>query len=146
MDKTLNPEGENLIQTNIKFFEQIDEYIIPINEILEKAQEIEKKILNNKNNIEQRKSDNLLYNFKSNNLNEKNISQKKFNNIDNNRKFNNYYSNKNLATYNNIFNNETNHIQNQFNQMTYFHSNNINPNLLYNRINYSNKYLSYNPK
>ena len=146
MDKTLNPEGENLIQTNIKFFEQIDEYIIPINEILEKAQEIEKKNLNNKNNIEQRKSDNLLYNFKSNNLNEKNITQKKFNNIDNNRKFNNYYSNKNLATYNNIFNNETNHIQNQFNQMTYFHSNNINPNLLYNRINYSNKYLSYNPK
>ena len=146
MDKTLNPEGENLIQANIKFFEQIDEYIIPINEILEKAQEIEKKILNNKNNIEQRKSDNLLYNFKSNNLNEKNITQKKFNNIDNNRKFNNYYSNKNLATYNNIFNNETNHIQNQFNQMTYFHSNNINPNLLYNRINYSNKYLSYNPK
>ena len=147
MNKAMNFEGENLIQANIKFFEQIDEYIIPMNEILEKAQEIEKKIFNNKNIIEQRKSDNLLYSYKLNNLNEKNITQKCINNIDNNSKFNNYYSNKNLGTYNNIFNNKINTSRNHFNQMECFHSNNINPNFLnINRINYNNKYLSYNPK
>ena len=63
MEKTMNSKDETLIPVNIKFFEQIDEYIIPINEILEKAQEIEKKI-KNKKNIESKKSDNQIINLK----------------------------------------------------------------------------------
>ena len=60
----MNSKDETLIPVNIKFFEQIDEYIIPINEILEKAQEIEKKI-KNKKNIESKKSDNQIINLKN---------------------------------------------------------------------------------
>ena len=78
MEKTMNSKDETLIPVNIKFFEQIDEYIIPINEILEKAQEIEKKI-KNKKNIESKKSDNQIINLK------KSISEIKNNiNINNN--------------------------------------------------------------
>ena len=49
LEKALNSEGESLIPINVTFFEQIDEYIISINEIIEKAQDIEKKINNNIN-------------------------------------------------------------------------------------------------
>ena len=69
LEKTMNSEGESLIPVNIKFFEQIDEFFIPINEILEKAQEIEKKINNKKNVYELKKSDSHLINMK-NNINE----------------------------------------------------------------------------
>ena len=69
LEKTMNSEGESLIPVNIKFFEQIDEFIIPINEILEKAQEIKTKINNKKNKYEFKKSDNQLINMK-NNINE----------------------------------------------------------------------------
>ena len=130
LEKLLNPEGETLFPMNIKFFEQIDEYIIPINEILEKAYELEKKYSNKYNIINNKKiSDNQLLNLKFNdNIVSNNIDVKKFPSIKNgnnqikndnnnniiesfqNKKFNslninintrpNYNSTKNLVTYN----------------------------------------------
>ena len=129
LEKLLNPEGETLFPMNIKFFEQIDEYIIPINEILEKAYELEKKYSNKNNIINNKKiSDNQLLNLKfNNNIVSNNINVKKFPSIKNgnnqikndnnniiesfqNKKFNslntnintrpNYNSTKNLVTYN----------------------------------------------
>ena len=129
LEKLLNPEGETLFPMNIKFFEQIDEYIIPINEILEKAYELEKKYSNKNNIINNKKiSDNQLLNLKfNNNIVSNNIDVKKFPSIKNgnnqikndnnniiesfqNKKFNslninintrpNYNSTKNLVTYN----------------------------------------------
>ena len=129
LEKLLNPEGETLFPMNIKFFEQIDEYIIPINEILEKAYELEKKYSNKYNIINNKKiSDNQLLNLKfNNNIVSNNIDVKKFPSIKNgnnqikndnnniiesfqNKKFNslntnintrpNYNSTKNLVTYN----------------------------------------------
>ena len=129
LEKLLNPEGETLFPMNIKFFEQIDEYIIPINEILEKAYELEKKYSNKNNIINNKKiSDNQLLNLKfNNNIVSNNIDVIKFPSIKNgnnqikndnnniiesfqNKKFNslntnintrpNYNSTKNLVTYN----------------------------------------------
>ena len=129
LEKLLNPEGETLFPMNIKFFEQIDEYIIPINEILEKAYELEKKYSNKYNIINNKKiSDNQLLNLKfNNNIVSNNIDVIKFPSIKNgnnqikndnnniiesfqNKKFNslninintrpNYNSTKNLVTYN----------------------------------------------
>ena len=63
LEKALNPEGESLIPINVTFFEQIDEYIISVNEIIEKAQDIEKKIKNKNNDkitFDKKLSDNQL--------------------------------------------------------------------------------------
>ena len=128
LEKALNPEGETLYSINIKFFELIDEYIIPINEVLEKAYELEKKYLNRNNNIMDKKiSDNHLLNLKFNNNNSNNnssykkifssvnamdtrpyhnniiqtIEPKKHNSVDLNINTRpNYNSTKNLMTYN----------------------------------------------
>ena len=184
MEKTMNSKDETLIPVNIKFFEQIDEYIIPINEILEKAQEIEKKI-KNKKNIESKKSDNQIINLKKsiseikNNININNnltSSTKLNNNFNPGNKptipissfsvkghFNtnnsmdiqqirpNYYSTKNLGTFNFNINNEINSFQAQNQNINQINNNNINylqnfnNNNIYNRVNYSTKFLSYNP-
>ena len=184
MEKTMNSKDETLIPVNIKFFEQIDEYIIPINEILEKAQEIEKKI-KNKKNIESKKSDNQIINLKKsiseikNNININNnltSSTKLNNNFNPGNKptipissfsvkghFNtynsmdlqqikpNYYSTKNLGTFNFNINNEINSFQVQNQNINQINNNNINylqnfnNNNIYNRVNYSTKFLSYNP-
>ena len=184
MEKTMNSKDETLIPVNIKFFEQIDEYIIPINEILEKAQEIEKKI-KNKKNIESKKSDNQIINLKKsiseikNNININNnltSSTKLNNNFNPGNKptipissfsvkghFNtnnsmgiqqirpNYYSTKNLGTFNFNINNEINSFQAQNQNINQINNNNINylqnfnNNNIYNRANYSTKFLSYNP-
>lgn len=186
MEKTMNSKDETLIPVNIKFFEQIDEYIIPINEILEKAQEIEKKI-KNKKNIESKKSDNQIINLKKsiseikNNINTNNnltSSTKLNNNFNLGNKptipissfsvkghFNtynsmdmqqirpNYYSTKNLGTFNFNINNEINSFQTQNQNINQINNNNINylqnfnnnNNNIYNRVNYSTKFLSYNP-
>ena len=183
MEKTMNSKDETLIPVNIKFFEQIDEYIIPINEILEKAQEIEKKI-KNKKNIESKKSDNQIINLKKsiseikNNININNnlTSSTKLNNNFNQGKkrsvpissfsvkghFNtnnsmdiqqirpNYYSTKNLGTFNFNINNEINSFQAQNQNINQINNNinylqNFNNNNIYNRANYSTKFLSYNP-
>lgn len=69
-DKVLNPQVTTSI--NKKFFDNIYNHIIPMNEILIKADEIENKIngeKNNKINYDRRKSDNHLNNFRFNNLN-----------------------------------------------------------------------------
>lgn len=184
MEKTMNSKDETVIPVNIKFFEQIDEYIIPINEILEKAQEIEKKI-KNKKNIESKKSDNQIINLKKsiseikNNININNnltSSTKLNNNFNLGNKptipissfsvkghFNtnnsmdlqqirpNYYSTKNLGTFNFNINNEINSFQAQNQNINQINNNNINylqnfnNNNIYNRVNYSTKFLSYNP-
>ena len=83
LEKMLNPEGETLYTMNIKFFEQIDDYIIPINEILEKAYELEKKYSNQGNKfVDKRISDNQLLNLKfnnnNNNINNDSVNMKKF--------------------------------------------------------------------
>ena len=82
LEKMLNPEGETLYTINIKFFEQIDDYIIPINEILEKAYELEKKYSNQGNKfVDKRISDNQLLNLKFNNnsnINNDSVNMKKF--------------------------------------------------------------------
>ena len=85
LEKFLKSEGENLIPINIKFFEQIDDYIIPLNEILEKAQELEKKYRNkeysnNKINNNNLISDNQLYRYK---FNSREIKSNKFSFQDN---------------------------------------------------------------
>ena len=184
MEKTMNSKDETLIPVNIKFFEQIDEYIIPINEILEKAQEIEKKV-KNKKNIESKKSDNQIIHLKKsvseikNNININNnlTSSTKLNdnfNLGNKPtipissfsvkgNFNihnsmdkqqirpNYYSTKNLGTFNFNINNEINSFQAQNQNINQINNNNINylqnfnNNNIYNRVNYSTKFLSYNP-
>ena len=194
----MNSEGESLIPVNIKFFEQIDDYIIPINEILEKAQELEKKTnKKNKNIYEIRKSDNQLLdmNFKNLKENKKILAQKnndfskstklELNRTSNNKNIHtlsnfplnnslnqntintdnlilqqkkmyidktikersNYYSSKNLETFNFNIKNEINPFQNQINNNNngYLNRNYIHPNLLYNRVNYGNKCLTYNP-
>ena len=185
MEKTMNSKDETLIPVNIKFFEQIDEYIIPINEILEKAQEIEKKI-KNKKNIESKKSDNQIINLKKsiseikNNINTNNnltsntkLNTNNFNlgnkptipissfsvkghfNTNNSMDMQqirpNYYSTKNLGTFNFNINNEINSFQAQNQNINQINNNNINylqnfnNNNIYNRVNYSTKFLSYNP-
>ena len=59
----------------------------------------------------------------------------------------NYYSSKNLETFNFNIKNEISPFQNQIynNNNGYLNRNYIHPNLLYNRVNYGNKCLTYNP-
>ena len=58
----------------------------------------------------------------------------------------NYYSSKNLETFNFNIKNEISPFQNQiYNNNGYLNRNYIHPNLLYNRVNYGNKCLTYNP-
>ena len=150
LEKMLNPEGETLYPMNIKFFEQIDEYIIPLNEILEKAFELEKKYSNqSKKFVDKRISDNQLLNLKFNNnsnndsINMKQFSSVKINNeqpqnnikesfepikLNNNLNLNintrpNYNSTKNLMTYNYNINQDIN-IKNNI-------PNNLNNNYIY---------------
>jgi len=73
-DKVLNPQAT--IPVNKNFFETIDSYIIPLNQILSKAFELEGKInissqrnIDNNINYTGRKSDSHLLNFRFNNLN-----------------------------------------------------------------------------
>ena len=70
-DKVLNPPESTLVSTNKNFFEEIDNYIIPLSEVLAKAYDLEKKILGGNENrpyYDRRKSDSQLANFKFNNL------------------------------------------------------------------------------
>ena len=70
-DKVLNPNESTLIPVNKKFFEDIDNYIIPISEILARAYDLEKKNVGGNENrpyYDRRKSDSNLVNFKLNNL------------------------------------------------------------------------------
>ena len=181
MEKTMNSKDENLIPVNIKFFEQIDEYIIPINEVLEKAQEIERKINNKKKIYESKKSDNQILNMKNsineikNNINENHnlINSTKLNtslnlgnkpkipissfSVKNNFDINNmqqikpnYYSTKNLGNFNFNINSDVYSFQVQNQNLNQINTNvnnlqNYNNNNIYNRVNYSTKFLSYNP-
>ena len=70
-DKVLNPNESTLIPVNKKFFEDIDNYIIPLSEILARAYDLEKKNVGGNENrpyYDRRKSDSNLVNFKLNNL------------------------------------------------------------------------------
>ena len=97
-DKVLNPQVN--VSINKNYFEKIDNYIIPINEVMTKAFELERKLnLNNNKNIEKRnhyagrKSDNHLANFKFNSLNRFNTEKEVKKEIKNSSKFlNNQYS------------------------------------------------------
>ena len=79
-DKVLNPQVN--VSVNKNYFETIDNYIIPINEVISRAFELERKLnLDNNRNIDNRmhyagrKSDNHLANFKFNNLSSSNIEK-----------------------------------------------------------------------
>ena len=97
-DKVLNPQVNLSINKN--YFEEIDNYIIPIDEVMKKAFELERKLnLNSNKNIDKRKhyvgrkSDNHLDNFKFNNLRSLNTEKEVKKESKNNSKFlNNQYS------------------------------------------------------
>jgi hypothetical protein len=79
-DKVLNPQVN--VSVNKNYFETIDNYIIPINEVISRAFELERKLnLDSNRNIDNRmhyagrKSDNHLANFKFNNLSSSNIEK-----------------------------------------------------------------------
>ena len=72
-DKVLNPQAN--VSVNKNYFETINNYIIPLNQVISKAFELERKLNINNNKITDnrmryvgRKSDNHLANFKFNNL------------------------------------------------------------------------------
>ena len=161
LEKMLNPEGETLYTMNIKFFEQIDDYIIPINEILEKAYELEKKYSNQDNKqdnkfVDKRISDsqllNLKFNNNNNNINNDSVNMKKFPSlkIKNDQSHNNEIKetfepiklNNNLNPNINIrpYYNSTKNLMtyNNFNQDT-----NI-KNQIPNNLNNNNNYIYYN--
>ena len=126
LEKALNPEGESLIPINIHFFEQIDEYIIPLNDIIEKAEEIEKKANNMNNRIilgkniyKSRKSDNQLLEKKflslkeNNKINIETNNNNKYNSYQSNNKNNTQLNNKPIQISNFPVNNNTNNNINQ---------------------------------
>ena len=154
LEKLLNPEGETLFPMNIKFFEQIDEYIIPINEILEKAYELEKKYSNKNNTIKNKRiSDNQL-NLKFNkNIVSNNIDVKKFPSM---KVANNQLKNENKNIIESFQNNKFNNLNTNLNTRPNYNSTknlvnynfglgqdinlrNLNPNQINN-----NNYIFYN--
>ena len=79
LDKVLNSQDSGLLQTKKQSFEDIDNYIIPLNDLLSEAYDLEKNIVggneNNRPYYNRRKSDSNMVTFKFNNLNDqKNIS------------------------------------------------------------------------
>lgn len=71
LDKVLNSQDNGLILTNKKSFEDIDNYIIPLNDLLSEAYDLEKKIVGGNENrpyYDRRKSDSNMINFKFNSL------------------------------------------------------------------------------
>ena len=75
LDKVLNSQDTGLIQTKKQSFEDIDNYIIPLNDLLLEASELEKKIGGgdeNKSYYDRRMSDSNMMTFKFNSLKSQN--------------------------------------------------------------------------
>lgn len=134
LGKVLDYQGTTLYQVNKNYFENIDDYIIPLNEVLQKAYEIEKKINTNNNNklYYNRKSDGHLLNLKFNTL--KNENPIKLNNINTNDELSKKSTNLSIQTSNNINNNNNVNVLNS--PINKLGNNNINNN---NKVNLQGK-------
>ena len=134
LGKVLDYQGTTLYQVNKNYFENIDDYIIPLNEVVQKAYEIEKKINTNNNNklYYDRKSDGHLLNLKFNTL--KNENPIKLNNINTNDELSKKSTNLSIQTSNNINNNNNVNVLNS--PINKLGNNNINNN---NKVNLQGK-------
>ena len=134
LGKVLDYQGTTLYQVNKNYFENIDDYIIPLNEVVQKAYEIEKKINTNNNNklYYNRKSDGHLLNLKFNTL--KNENPIKLNNINTNDKLSKKSTNLSIQSSNNINNNNNVNVLNS--PINKLGNNNINNN---NKVNLQGK-------
>ena len=134
LGKVLDYQGTTLYQVNKNYFENIDDYIIPLNEVVQKAYEIEKKINTNNNNklYYDRKSDGHLLNLKFNTL--KNENPIKLNNINTNDKLSKKSTNLSIQSSNNINNNNNVNVLNS--PINKLGNNNINNN---NKVNLQGK-------
>ena len=134
LGKVLDYQGTTLYQVNKNYFEDIDDYIIPLNEVVQKAYEIEKKINTNNNNklYYDRKSDGHLLNLKFNTL--KNENPIKLNNINTNDKLSKKSTNLSIQSSNNINNNNSVNVLNS--PINKLGNNNINNN---NKVNLQGK-------
>ena len=134
LGKVLDYQGTTLYQVNKNYFEDIDDYIIPLNEVVQKAYEIEKKINTNNNNklYYDRKSDGHLLNLKFNTL--KNENPIKLNNINTNDKLSKKSTNLSIQSSNNINNNNNVNVLNS--PINKLGNNNINNN---NKVNLQGK-------
>ena len=134
LGKVLDYQGTTLYQVNKNYFENIDDYIIPLNEVVQKAYEIEKKINTNNNNklYYDRKSDGHLLNLKFNTL--KNENPIKLNNINTNDKLSKKSTNLSIQSSNNINNNNSVNVLNS--PINKLGNNNINNN---NKVNLQGK-------
>jgi len=153
LDKVLDYQNITLYQVNKNYFENIDDYIIPLNEVLQKAYEIEKKINTNNNNklYYDRKSDGHLLNLKFNSL--KNEIPIKMNNINTNDELSKKSTSLSIQSSNNInnINNNNKHNVNILNSpINKLRNNNINNNINNNNNNRVNlqgkKTLFYSTK
>ena len=135
LEKVLNSRD---IPANKKFFEESNNYIIPLNEVLGRAYDLEKKNVGGNDNrpyYDRRKSDSHLVNFKFNNLSEKKNTNN--NNINNNninkndeisnisKKTNESPINKNINSSVNVLNFQKNNLQNPNNNIQNSVNNNI---------------------
>ena len=156
LEKVLNCRENGLIPANKKFFEESNNYIIPLNEVLGRAYDLEKKNVGGNDNrpyYDRRKSDSNLTNFKFNKLKTLNISNINNSNINNSnnknderntlsKKTNKSPCNKNINSSVNVLNFQKNNLQNP----NYNFQNNINNNIQNRKIPfYSTKALeTYN--
>jgi hypothetical protein len=151
LDKVLDYQNITLYQVNKNYFENIDDYIIPLNEVLQKAYEIEKKINTNNKLYYDRKSDGHLLNLKFNSL--KNEIPIKMNNINTNDELSKKSTSLSIQSSNNInnINNNNKHNVNVLNSpINKLRNNNINNNINNNNNNRVNlqgkKTLFYSTK
>ena len=129
-EKVLNSQDNGLIPANKKFFEESNNYIIPLNEVLGRAYDLEKKNVGGNDNrpyYDRRKSDSNLMNFRFNGLNQ--VNNNNNNQSDLNKKkivLSNSANNNNI---NNINSLNPNLQKNNLNNPNYNFPNNINNNM-----------------
>ena len=165
LEKVLNYQNTQLTPANKNTFEDIDNYIIPLNEVLQKANELKKKVIGEKDRhpFHDRRSDSHLLNFRFNHLKTESdiqMSSKNINNFNNNlinksnqaltqcltepSKKNNIINNNNSNNTNNtklskssFFNSQINQGKNNNINISNFNSNNSNNSNNYNINNYN---------
>ena len=142
MEKVLNYQDTQLYSVNKNILEDIDNYIIPLNDLLQKANELKKKVVGDKDkhSLHNRRSDSHLLNFRFNSFKTEDdikMSCKNLNNSINNTNTNNNMSNKNKPS---IFNSQISQVNiNKINTSNYNSNNSSNYN-----SNNTNNYNSNN--
>ena len=124
LEKVLNSRD---IPANKKFFEESNNYIIPLNEVLGRAYDLEKKNVGGNDKrpyYDRRKSDSNLVHFKFNSLNKLNNKNDEMSSLS--KKTSDSPINKNINISANLLNIQKNNIQNPNNN---FQNNNINNNI-----------------